>query len=256
MNVDTSIVRSFLQGNNDYAEHWLFYHILDHGEYAFAKPDSAQKEVVKEALSKTLDELNDFKPYNIEIFSTLFPRWREVTRDVNVTLSVGCPAPYDAMVREYNGKEYMIFDLIRFLDYQKDDGDFLLLIRQMITHELSHICIHSDYPVISAPYTESLGYIVFDEGFAHVLAFRDGIEMYNFTPAIQAHYQNARSKLNAALSETDIQRQKEYLEAANCGSYWDKFAAISGKLYIASHLDHIYEIYQSGPSELLSNILQ
>lgn len=256
MNVDVSIVRSFLQGSDEYVEHWLFYHILDDGEYTFCKPDTTQKEMVEEALNKTLDALNDFKPYNINVFSTLFPRWRELICDVNVILSVGCPAPYDAMVREYNGKEYMIFDLIRFLDYQKDGEDILLLIRQMITHELSHICIHFDYPVISSPYTEALGYIAFDEGFAHVLSFVDGIEMYNFLPAIQAHYQNARDKMKTALVETDIQKQKENLEASNCGSYWDKFAAISGKLYIASHINLIYEIYQSGPSELLTQILQ
>jgi hypothetical protein len=256
MNVDVSIVKSYLQGTDDYAEHWLFCHILENGEYAFAKPEPAQKEMVEEAFKETLEELNDFKPYNLKLFSSLFPRWRELIHDVNVILAVGCPAPYDAMVREYNGKEYMIFDLIRFLDYQKSGKPVFSFIRQLLTHEVSHICIHADYPVIAAPYVERLGYIAFDEGFAHLLAFSDEIETYDFAPMIGAHYQDSRDKLKTALSETDLQKQKEYLEASNCGSYWDKFAAISGKLYLASHLNHIYEIYESGPSVLLSNILK
>lgn len=59
-------------------------------------------------LHKALDALNDFKSYNIGVFSTLFPRWRELIG--NIILSVGCPALYDAMVREYNGKYYIMFD--------------------------------------------------------------------------------------------------------------------------------------------------
>jgi hypothetical protein len=256
MNVDASIVQSYLQGKDDYSEHWVFYHVLEQGGYAFSKPDSAQKEMVEEISSKMLDGLNHFEPYNLELYTKLFPRWRELACDVNVILAVGCPAPYDAMVRAYNGKEYMIFDLIRFLEYQKEGADILLLTRQLITHELAHVCIHADYPVISNPYTEALGYITFDEGFAHILAFSDRIETYDFASIIQAHYPNARNKLKAALLETDVQKQKEFLEASNCGPYWDKFAAMSGKLYIAAHRDQIYEIYQNGPAALMGGIIK
>lgn len=256
MNIDTSIVLSYLQGNDDYTEHWLFYHIFENCEYAFVKPEPAQKEMVAEAFRETVEELNDFKPYNLELFSALFPGWRELIRDVNVIFAVGCPAPYDAMVREYRGKEYMIFDLIRFLDYQERGKPVSSFIRQILTHEVSHICIHADHPVINAPYAERLGYITFDEGFAHLLAFPNEIETYDFAPMIESHYQNSRDKLKAALSETNLQKQQAYLEASNSGPYWEKFAAISGKLYLASHLNHICEIYQNGPSALLSDLLR
>lgn len=39
MYIDISIVESYLQGRDDYADHWLFYNILENGEYAFDKPD-------------------------------------------------------------------------------------------------------------------------------------------------------------------------------------------------------------------------
>lgn len=256
MNIDPSIVNSYLSADDEYAEHWLFHHILDNGDYAFDKPSPARREMVRGELAEIQRVLNGFVPYNLELFSALFPKWSELLQDVNIILSVGCPAPYDAMVREHDGKEYMIFDLIRLLDYQRAGEGAAALVRQMITHEASHVCLHADYPPRPASYREKLGYIAFDEGFAHALAFSDGIDACDFRPMIQSHYRHSVEQLRAAVLETDPRRQEQLLEASNCGPYWDKFAAISGKLYILSHLNRIYEIYQSGPSELLSNILQ
>ena len=255
MNIDDSIVRSYLHGKDVYQEHWLFYQISDDHEYTFSKPSSDLKELVEETLNKTLHKLNNFQPFNEHLFTTLFPKWKELIKDVNIILSVGSPAPYDAMVREHEGKEYMIFDLVRFLEYQKDGEDILSLIRQMITHEITHVCVHHDYPIISSPYKEALRYITFDEGFAHLLAYKENLETYNFQPIINEHYLNARNTLTAALLETDVQKQKGYLETSNCGSYWDKFAAISGKLYLASNINQLKDIYKSGPTELLNKII-
>lgn len=256
MQIDTFIVEAYLQGRQDYNSHWLFSNITGDGEYAFDKPDPAYREKIGRVLKATQDALRNFKPYNPEIFSALFSSWRKLAEGVNIILSVGCPAPYDAMVREYEGKEYIIFDLIRLLGCQPDEGRFVSFLRQMLTHEVSHICIHADYPV-TAPsgYRERLGEIVFNEGFAHALAVLDGIGVYDFSSMIREHYQASLQKLKEALAETDPEKQKEYLRASNCGPYWDKFAAISGKLYILSHLDSIYEIYRGGPSQLLSDML-
>lgn len=256
MNIDPSIVNGYLSADDGYAQHWLFHHILDNGEYAFDKPDPARREMVRGGLAEIQRALDGFVPYNLELFSALFPRWEELLRDVNVILSVGCPAPYDAMVREHDGKEYMIFDLIRLLDYQRAGESAAALIRQFVTHEASHVCLHADYPAQPTAYRERLGYIAFDEGFAHALAFSDGIGACAFGPMIREHYQNSVEQLRAALLETDPRRQERLLEASNCGPYWDKFAAVSGKLYILSHLNRIYEIYRRGPSELLSHILR
>lgn len=145
------------------------------------------------------------------------------------------------MVREHNGREFIIFDLIRFMSYEKDGDDILSLITGMITHEIAHVCIHNNYPVIDKTYKDKLSYIAFDEGFA-------------FRPMIEAHHQNSVRKLQMALSETNIFRQKEYLEESNCGAYWNKFAAISGKLYLAANIDSLYDIYKDGPFAMILNI--
>lgn len=256
MNIDDSMIKNYLAGKDDYKSHWLFNSILDNGKYIFDKPDNEYKEKIKEIYEKTYENLKSFTPYNVELFSTLFPEWKNLINDVNIILAVGCPSPYDAMVREHDGREYVIFDLIRFMSYEKEGEDILSLIIGMITHEISHICIHADYPVIDKIYKDKLSYITFNEGFAHILSFTDNINSYNFSPMIQAHYQNSARKLQMALSETNVLRQEEYLEESNCGAYWNKFAAISGKLYLASNIDNLYRIYKDGPSAMILNILR
>lgn len=254
MNIDDSIIKRYLEDKNDYANHWLFNSILDNGEFTFDKPNIENKDKVRAIYKKIYDSLNNFTPYNVEIFSKLFPRWQELIYSVNILLAVGCPAPYDAMVRKYDGKEYVIFDLIRLMSYEKESNDIVSLIRSMITHEFAHICIHDDYPVIDNNYEDKLKYITFDEGFAHLLAFNDNINTYNFDEMIKPHYPTAFNALQIALSETDILKQKKYLEKANCGSYWSKFAAISGKLYLASNINYLYDIYDSGPYDMATKM--
>lgn len=256
MNIDDSMIKSYLAGKDDYKNHWLFNSILDNGEYTFDNPNNKYKEKIKEIYEKIYENLKDFTPYNIELFLILFPQWESLINDINVILAVGCPAPYDAMVRHHDGREYVIFDLIRFMGYEKEGDDILSLIIGMITHEISHICIHGDYPSINKTCKDKLSYITFDEGFAHLLSFTDKINSYNFASMVQAHYDDSVKKLQMALSETDTLKQKEYLEESNCGAYWNKFAAISGKLYLASNIDKLHNIYKDGPSTMMLNILK
>lgn len=172
MKIDASIVTDYLQGRQDYAGHWLFSSLRD-GEYLFDPPSPAEKGAVEELLTLVYGALRDFVPYNRELFCALFPHWREQAGTVEVLLAVGCPAPYDAMVREQNGKQSIVFDLIRCLEYKRAGVDIPSLMRKLITHELAHVCIHRDYPACPAAYREKLGYITFDEGFAHALAFAE-----------------------------------------------------------------------------------
>lgn len=254
MNIDDSMIKSYLAGNDDYNSHWLFNNILDNGEYAFDRPNNKYKEKIREIYEKIHGNLINFTPYNVDLFSKLFPTWKTLINDANIILAIGCPSPYDAMVREHEGREYVIFDLIRFMSYEKAGYDIVSLITGMITHEISHICIHADYPVNDNSYEDKLTYIAFDEGFAHLLAFTDKISSYNFSDMIETYYQNSVSKLQMALSETNTLKQKEYLDESNCGAYWDKFAAISGKLYLASNIGDLYDIYKDGPSDMLLSI--
>lgn len=48
------------------------------------------------------------------------------------------------------------------------------------------------------------------------------------------------------MKEINLQKQKDLLLQSNSGSYWNKFSAISGKLFLAKHLKELEKIYNSG----------
>ena len=254
MLVDDNIVLKYLSGENVdmISKHWVFRNI-EKDKYLFEVPDAAKKDEVNKILISIKKILLEFTPLNEEIYSTLYPQWQLIIKDMNVLLLVGCPKPYDAMVIENGGKEYVIFDLIRFCDYSLQGYDIEMLIRQLITHETAHLCLHRKYPVpISDNFLEQLKYTTFDEGFAHLLAFKDNIRQFDFSTIIKEHYNQAIIKLHEAMKEDDCEKQKVLLEQSNSGPYWDKFAAISGKLFLASHLEDIQKIYNDGIDNFIS----
>lgn len=97
-------------------------------------------------------------------------------------------------------------------------------------------------------------YITFDEAFAHLLAFKDDVKKFNFSEIINEHYYNAVVKLKDALAENDIQKQNDVLIQSNSGGYWNKFAAISGKLFLASHIEEVQRLYNNGIDNFLSSM--
>lgn len=254
MLVDDSVVLKYLSGKNvdNISRHWVFQNI-EKGKYLFEDPDDAKRDEVNKILISIKRIILEFVPLNEDIYSTLYPGWKSIIKDMNVLLLVGCPSPYDAMVREYGGKEYIIFDLIRFYDYLVQGYDIDMLVRKLITHETSHLCLHMKYPVpTSDNFLEQLKYIVFNEGFAHLLSFEDNIQAFDFSTIIKEHYSQSFIKLKEAMREKDCHKQIVLLEQSNSGSYWSKFAAISGKLFLAKHLENIEKIYNSGINNFIS----
>lgn len=65
----------------------------------------------------------------------------------------------------------------------------------------------------------------------------------------------AKNTLQAALEETDKQKQENYSRMANTGKYWDKFASMAGMLYLLRHIDEIERIYQEGWHDFTARIL-
>jgi hypothetical protein len=234
--------------------HWIF-HSIEKGNYLYKTPDPKRREVVSKILLRVKEQLIDFDPQNKKLFSTLFPEWPVTVDKVNVLLVVGCPDPYDAMVRYYDGKQYVVFDLIQLAKYVDLGSDIEGLIKRLITHEIAHICLHNKYPIpISEDYVTLLKYITFDEGFAHILAFSDCIESYDFTGVIDNHYIKSFSKLQKAIKERNGEKQKALMQQSNSGNYWDKFAAISGKLFLASNIDNIINLYNGGIDAFITSM--
>lgn len=256
MLVDDSIVLKYINGENveKISSHWVFENI-EEGKHLFHLPDYTKREEVNSVLKDFRSVLSEFSPLNEDIYSALYPQWKSIIKDMNIILVVGCPDPYDAMVREYAGKEFVIFDLLRFYDYSLRGYDIKLLIRKLLTHETSHLCLHTQYPLpASGDFVAALKHITFDEGFAHLLAFENNLRAFDFSSIIKEHYDQAFIKLLGAMKETDCKKQKVLLEECNSGPYWDKFAAISGKLFLAKHITNIENIYKGGIDNLISSM--
>lgn len=256
MFVDDQIVLKYLSGDSEdeIKNHWIF-HSIEKGKYLYEAPNAEKQEDINKILLYIKDKLSDFSPLNKNIYSALYPEWNTIIKNMNVLLVVGCPSPYDAMVREYDGNQYIIFDLIRFSDYKDSGYDFELLIKQLITHETSHLCLRKKYPIsVTNSYLDQLKYITFDEAFAHLLAFKDNVEEFDFSSIINDHYNKAFIKLKEAMAEKDIQKQKDLLIQSNSGPYWNKFAAISGKLFLASNIKEVQKLYNSGIDSFISSM--
>ena len=89
-------------------------------------------------------------------------------------------------------------------------------------------------------------YLVFDEGFAHFLADNSDIDPLEYSH----YYCESIHQLSEALKEKAVARQNELLIAMNTNrNYWDKFGAISGKLFLkfSAKSDHTLQgIYAKG----------
>ncbi|ARC86369.1 hypothetical protein U732_3449 [Clostridium argentinense CDC 2741] len=255
---DDIIIKYFNNTNcDDYNKHWVFDNI-EENQYLFEKPLCENKDIVQDVYKKIKCMLNEFTPVNEKLFRRLFPNFQEVLKRTKVILVVGCPNPYDAMVREYNKEAYVIFDLIRLGEYIKNGHNLENIIQQLLTHEFAHKCIREKYRINdNLSYIEKLNYITFDEGFAHLLSYKEDIENYNFNSEIYIEKFNKSKKVLAqSINEKEIKEQERLLLSANSGAYWDKFASICGKLYLAKHIDSLLEIYEKGWNNIITDILK
>ena len=253
MKIDTSIVLGYFDNESEYKNHWLFSNILNDGSYAFEQPSYVNYKKVIDLYLKTLDCLKNFQPNNIQLFEELFPNYQNILQDCNVVIAVGCPAPYDAMTRDYNGETYIIFDLIRLLAYDENIDSAIIT---LITHELVHLCIKNDYDLNSDDYETTLKNTVFDEGFAHLLSFGFDIREYDFSKLVAIHYKPSLSKYQNALSEQHLATREIYLQEADSGDFYNKFAAISGMLYLAQNIKDLNNIYQNGVEALYRSMVE
>ena len=256
MKLDREIVDRFLAGQ-EIADSWIFSQI-EEGKHCFDLSDAVGKEgEIREITRRVSNFVNNFVPENEEVYRQLFPDYPTQLQQVQVCLTVGCPNPYDAMVRqrEEGGvkQEVIVFDMVRFLAY----GERALeLISRLVTHETAHILMHKRWPVLAqeVPYRRQLQSFCFDEGFAHLLACGEKIASFDFGGWVAQHWEPSLQKLREALACTDPQEQQEWLCRAVAGSYWEKFACIAGKLYLAQHRDQLSAIYSQGPDRFLPEI--
>ena len=200
-------------------------------------------ETVHKSVTK---QIRNFVPYNAKLVQSIFPAFSQTAEACKIKLVVGLPQPYDAVVMTIGSEETIVFDLVNLSPYFAQ-GKFVC--DGLLTHELIHTCIHYDYPggLETSSYIEALDYITFDEGFAHALSFQENIFEFVFTDLYYQKFRQATHMLNDAILENDENKRAEYLSACNKNErYWDKFACVSGMLYLMSNLNDMQNIYKDG----------
>lgn len=250
MRINRRIVDDFLSGK-DICEEWIFSEI-EEGKHLFCLSDVQTKQSEIKDLADRISQMTEhFEPCNAAYYRSLFPEFEQQLRDYEVMLTVGLPSPYDAMVTEHDGAERIVFDMGRFLAYP-DPENFA---RLMLTHETTHALLHQRWNQDkTASYREQLQFLCFDEGFAHLLACGKELSDFDALPWVREHQNSALLQLQKALACKDACEQEQWLIQAQTGRYWDKFAAIAGKLFLITRLDSLKEIYQAGPSRFLPDI--
>lgn len=265
MRIDDSLILDYL-GEQDISQDWIFYNLVP-GEYRFEEPELSRYELMDlNELVKA--NLLNFQPLNQEFFDDVFPDWRKTfENDLNIRLIVGCPYPFDAMTRIKDGEQVIIFDLNRI--NSSDPDNLIMSIRRLVTHELFHALYAKDFSDkqvaeenkadiadidANKSYRNELLQLVFDEGFAHYLSV-DDILKANYQEYREEHYERNLEKLNLALTETDPEKQRQFMIEASAGNFFDKFAAITGMFILVDNEAKREEIYQEGYVNFLENSL-
>lgn len=226
MLIDSSIAQAYIESSrvDAFRASWLFEHTSvssDLGRNAFTPPpeDLALRETVRKLERRICKAAAHFVPVNRPIWDALFPDWEAVQPTLD--LIVGYPEPYDAVAAHSpDGQAHLIFDLIRWCNYAELD-QLDSIIRNLLTHEITHLLIGHRYPAADAAlestdYLTRLDAYTFHEGFAHLLSYQateiDCVDWH--TPQLTEVAAASRAKLRLALTETDPDRQKQFLEEA------------------------------------------
>lgn len=253
MMIDDHMVMDYLCGRNmkAYRDCWIF-HSFGNGS-VFELPDQRHRARAAKLQDQLKAQLLSFQPRSSTVIKMLFPNFDRIAADCLVLLVVGFPAPYDAVTLEHDGKEYVIFDLLRFGEDAANAEDRC---RKLLTHELIHLCLHEYYPVPEGlSYLEALSYTAFDEGFAHALSYGVDLSEPVFNDFLSGKLDTAKETLRRAVGETDPVHQAQYRKAADTGSYWDKFASIAGKLYILKNIGTVEKTFYHGWYDFADKIL-
>lgn len=246
MIINSEIFDFYLEnGNiNKYKEDWIFKYlgILNGGMNVFEEPSYSQENIktMKKIAIEIRKQIDNFEPNNVEIWNLLFPNWKKVISDVFIYFIVGLPKGYDALaLQDENGHPIAVYDIGNWLIYEKmviSD-----VINNLLTHELSHVCINAAFPdlmntYMSGTYLEGLDGITFNEGFAHLLSFKNrNISLVDWkSEEFKNIFADVVETMKKALLEEDTSKQKQYIQASMAGAYYEKFGAMVGMLYLAS----------------------
>lgn len=244
MILKTKIIDAYLNREDveEFKEHWI-YSSIGQGEFKsknlFTIPSKEMYEQVREIYKEIEKEILNFEPYNIEIWSSLFPNWKDYSKEIEIYLIIGLPEPNDAtVIPNLEGKNVIIFDLGCWVKYL-GKVNIKELVRNLLTHEICHILISKNIPEIdfdyeNGTYLSKINSLVFNEGVAHLLSYNANICDVDWRGNEHTNIKlKSLLKLKEALSENNIEKQNTYLYDAVFGDYYDKYGGMIGMMYLA-----------------------
>jgi hypothetical protein len=235
--VNDALILDYLNDDlQTHSDEWYF----NPPRYLAVPPgDDSTKRKIFSYLEAIRAHLEHFTPVNQPVMDKLFPLWKN--EKLMLDLIAGFPNPYDAITEVApDGKIHIVLDLFRLASYGLSPERISAVVSDMLTHEFIHVLILSQFPAIAddetgSDYVLAMNAITFNEGFAHLLSYmgKDLCAIDWGTQELKTVFDKSKSSLRSALAEKDRDRQVAMLEAANTGSFYDKFAAMSGMLYLA-----------------------
>lgn len=266
MIINTEIIDTYFTENSleVMKNHWIFNSIVE-GEYLFEEPKNVDVHKLRDIYRILVKKLQNFEPLNKYLWQQFFGNMM-VSDIMLIYLVVGSPKPYDAMVRrDAEGNECIIIDLIRISSYSDDIGKLSGIVSNFVTHEMAHIYIHKayPYPTIEDTIFDNLKYIVFDEGIAHFLAFKEDVLSIDwYSDEMRKRRKKSYETLASIIKKDSIEDKEQILEKANSGLFWEKFGAISGLFAIVDYynsntkdIKELNTIFEKGPDLLIDFIL-
>ncbi|MCL2079749.1 MAG: hypothetical protein FWH17_07915 [Oscillospiraceae bacterium] len=247
MKIDSSIVNAYFAEKpiSTYSNHWI-YHEVEKGAYLFETPPFERIAEIRRCYDQIAKACDSFIFRNESLIEYIFTDAKSIMESANILFTVGLPSVYDALVREHEGEDFIVIDIVNFANYITNGHKVSDLVINFLSHELIHILINARYPYEEMTYLEYLNFIAFHEGFAHLLSYKENISDYQPNESYREKFNSAKSKLINALNATDPAMQEQYRIEANSGSYWDKYAAISSMLYLLRNIDALKQIYNEG----------
>lgn len=259
MIIKTEIIDSFLEhGNLDSVkDHWI-YHSIVPGQYTFEEPLYVNKELLVHLYETIQNRLYNFKPLNEALWHQVFGDM-QIPDTTAIYLIAGSPKPYDGVVREdQSGMRCIILDLVRLCTYADSLEELDFIAADFLTHELSHVLMSQRYPYSKhLPKVNVLKQLVFDEGIAHFLSYKEDVLSLDWhTDKMNNRRESVYQKLRYYLTQ-EYALTPEAFSKANTGSFWDKYASISGMFAVISYCEQggkLEELLDKGPNALLEII--
>ena len=259
MIIKTEIIDSFLEyGNlNAVKDHWIYQAIVP-GQFTFEEPKNVNRELLVHLYETIKNRLYNFKPLNERLWHKIFSNL-QIPDTTAIYLIVGLPQPYDAVVREDKvGMRCIILDLVRLCTYADSLEELDFIAADFLTHELSHVLVSQKYPYSKkVPKIEVLKQLVFDEGIAHFLSYEEDVLSVDWhTDKMNNRRNSVYQKLRYYLTQEEALTHEAFRNA-NTGSFWDKYASISGMFAVISYCERggcLEELLEKGPDALLDII--